>query len=102
MSEFMIALKVSYGGLPLWGWLVMVLIGVVNEAIQRSKWTEAQTIWQAFWRILLGTPIGKIPLVTIAIQYMADRKLSVVAIALPSAPPADATPPADAPPEVKP
>ncbi len=57
-------------GFPLWLWALGVM-PVVNELINRSKWTKAQSIWQFLWRFVAATPLSKVPAIGSVIQMMA-------------------------------
>lgn len=43
-------------GLPIGFWTALIVAGVLNEVILKSKWTEAKSIWQGFWRVILWVP----------------------------------------------
>lgn len=63
----------QYIGMPLWAWLLLSM-PAVNEAINRSKWTRAQSLWQGAWLIVRISPFGKIPIVGEVIAKMALPK----------------------------
>lgn len=60
-------------GTPVWAWALFGM-PVINEAINRSKWTKAQSVWQFCWRIVAATPLARIPLVGQVIVMMAIPK----------------------------
>ena len=60
-------------GVPVWTWLLMVA-PAVNEWINRSKWTTAQSLWQFLWRLVAATPLMKVPMVGQVVALMAAMK----------------------------
>jgi hypothetical protein len=60
-------------GMPLWFWLLSCM-PVVNELINRSKWTKAQSLWQFCWRLVAATPLASIPRIGAIVQMMAVPK----------------------------
>lgn len=61
MSSIIAWLKAPHWGAPAWVWILAFgVLPLLNELLQRAKWTRAQSILQGIARVLL-VPFGKVP-----------------------------------------
>lgn len=88
---------VSYGrewhyGMPVWTWALLFFVGLVNEIVERMKWTRAGSILQGTFRFVLAFPVfgpllAKVPVAGAVLRWLA--KLDAAPPVLPAdAPPA--------------
>jgi len=72
-------LRVEFALLPRYVWLLLVLMGILNEAIRASKWTRALSIWQGSFALVLWIPVigsvvvAKTPFVGDLLRYAAGQ-----------------------------
>lgn len=55
-------------GAPLWAWLFIAVLPVLNEAIMRSKNVRALSAWQFLGDVIKRTPLSKVPLLSSVID----------------------------------
>lgn len=56
MEKVKMVLTYVVAGMPVWVWLLMMGLGALNEWVNRSKSTEAQTLLQGAAKFVLKIP----------------------------------------------
>jgi hypothetical protein len=75
MSSVIEWLKAPMWGAPHWVWIVtLVALPILNEIVQRAKWTRAQSILQAPPRMLLRAGFGSVPILGEMLRALANEK----------------------------
>jgi hypothetical protein len=78
--------------MPVWVWLLVVVIGIGNEIVNRAKWTAAQSIFQGIgafllWVPVLGPVLAKFPVLGALLLRMAAKDPEAGKMPLPTGTP---------------
>ena len=60
----------DYMGMPVYCWLVLFGIGLLNDVVQRHPGLRAMSLFQLLPNLLKLTPLGRMPLIGAALERL--------------------------------
>lgn len=74
-------------GMPVYFWLVLTVVGFVNDLVQRNPKIRAMSLFQIPMNILKSSPLGRMPLIGAALEKLdTPEPTKVVEAAKPEEP----------------